>query len=146
MLSTIEKVIHLKPVSIFSQIPDHILANIAMVLETVEYLPDQLIFQKGDPGDAMYVIVSGGVRVTDNGHELEHLGESSVFGELALLDNEPRAASVTATEDTLLLRLPQEVFHELLEGHSTIARGILTVLSQRLRVCTNNLSALYREP
>ncbi len=78
----------------------------------------------------------------DNGHELDQLGEGGVFGEPALLDNEPRSASVIATEETLLLRLSREIFHELLQDDATIASGILFVLSQRLRARTEDLSTL----
>ena len=143
MLSTIEKVIYLKSADIFAQIPDRMLSKIATLLDTVDYLPGQVIFAKGEPGDAMYVIVAGSVQITDDGLALEQLGAGGVFGELALLDDEPRSASVTATEDTLLLRLPQAEFHELLNDYGEIARGIIYVLSQRLRARTHDLHARH---
>ena len=142
MLSTIEKVLHLKSVSIFSQIPDSALASIAPLLEEVAFLPNQPIFKKTDLGDALYVVVSGTVKIEDDGFELEQLGEGGVFGELALLDGAPRSASATAADDTLLLRLPQAAFHELLDDYGEIARGILYVLSQRLRTRTEDLNEL----
>lgn len=142
MLSTIEKVIHLKAASIFAQVPDHLLANVAGVLEAVEIMADRPIFQKGDPGDAMYVIVSGGVRIEDDGHVVATQGEGTVFGEMALLDGKPRSASVIASEETLLLQLPQQEFQELLEDHGAIALGIIRVLSDRLRARTEDLSRL----
>ena len=70
------------------------------------------------------------------------MGAREVFGEMALLDAEPRSASVTADEETLLLCLDQEDFFELMEDHSAIARGIIQVLSQRLRARTEDLSKL----
>lgn len=139
-LSTIEKVIHLRTVSIFDQVPDRLLANVASVLETAEFLPDVPIFQKGDPGDAMYLIVSGSVRIEDDGYEVDTQTEGTVFGEMALLDGEPRSASAIAAEETLLLRLPQDDFQELLEDHGEIALGIIRVLSARLRARTQELS------
>ena len=64
---------------------------------------------------------------------LNHLGPAEVFGEMALLDAAPRAASVTATEPTLLMRLEQARFYELMASHPEVARGVIRVLSQRLR-------------
>ncbi len=79
------------------------------------------------------MIVSGRVRVHDGAHTLNYLEEGEVFGEMALLDPEPRSASVTAVEATQLLRLDQQSFQELLEERAEIARGIIQVLTRRLR-------------
>ena len=142
MLSTIEKVIHLKSVNIFAQVPDNALASMAAALDLVEFIPNEQIFQKGDPGDALYIVVSGSVQIHDGEHTVDTLGERAVFGEMALLDAEPRSASVTAVDDALLLRLPSDAFHELVEDHGEIARGIIHVLSQRLRARTEDLNEL----
>jgi CRP-like cAMP-binding protein len=64
---------------------------------------------------------------------LNYLGARDVFGEMALLDPEPRSATVTAVEDTALLRLDQASFQELLEERSEVARSIIKVLTRRLR-------------
>lgn len=139
MLSTIERVIILKTVSIFAQVPDATLAEIAAIVEEVAVAEHERIFAKGDVGTAMYIIVAGAVRIHDGEQIFNRLGEREVFGEMALLDAEPRSASVTAEEETLLLRLEQEAFFELMEDHGAIARGIIQVLSQRLRARTEDL-------
>jgi CRP-like cAMP-binding protein len=105
MLSTIEKVIILKTVDMFSQTPDDVLADIADLLEEMDVLENETIFKKGDPGDSMYVIVDGKVRVHDGDRLINYLTERDVFGEMALLDPEPRIASVSTTEPTRLFRL-----------------------------------------
>ena len=142
MLSTVEKVIILKGVSIFSETPDNILAEVAHALEEVEVTDGESIFEKGDPGDSMYILVSGKVRVHDGAHILNTLAEGDVFGEMALLDPEPRVASVTAEEDSVLLRLDQDVFYDLMTDRSEVARGIIQVLSHRLRERVRDINEL----
>ena len=139
MLSTIEKTIILKTVDTFAGTPDNVLAEVAALLKEVELQVGDTIFKKGDPGDCMYIIVSGEVRVHDGAHTLNYLAEGTVFGEMAVLDSEPRVAAVTASEDTLLLRLDQEPFYELMEDRIEIARGIIRALAFHLRNCDHNI-------
>jgi AAA family ATP:ADP antiporter len=142
MLSTIEKVIILKTVGIFAETPDDILAEIATLLEEVELRAGETIFEKGDLGDCMYIIAEGEVRVHDGERTLNHLAQGDVFGEMALLDPEPRVASVTAIEDTRLLRLDQEPFYELMNDRIEVVRGIIHVLSRHLRARVRDLNEL----
>jgi CRP/FNR family transcriptional regulator, cyclic AMP receptor protein len=133
MLSTIEKVLILKTVNLFSGTPDEILAEVATLLAEVELPADKTIFRKGEQGDCMYIIVSGRVKAHDGDHIFNYLEEGQVFGEMAVLDPEPRVASITAVEDTHLLRLDQEPFYELMEDRIEVARGVIRVLSGHLR-------------
>ena len=142
MLSTIEKVLALKQASIFAETPDEILAEIAAVLEEVPLPPGETIFDKGDPGDCMYLIVDGEVRVHDGGQTLNHLHSGDVFGEMAVLDAEPRMASVTAVVDTQLLRLAQEPLYEVMDDRSEVGRGVIRVLSRHLRARAQDLNDL----
>ena len=142
MLSTVEKVLILKTVSIFNQTPDHVLADVADLLEEVDASENETIFSKGDPGDSLYVIVDGKVRVHDGERLLNYLGERDVFGELALLDPEPRSATVTAIEATRLFRLDQMPFYELMEERPEIAAGIIRILTGRLRNRESDITQL----
>jgi HEAT repeat protein len=142
MLTTIERVIILKDVELFAETPDELLAEVAGLLTEVELSPGQPVFAKGDAGDSLYVVVSGRMRVHDGDVTISALSESEVFGEMALLDTETRLASVTATEDTLLLRLDQESFYELMDTRSEVARGIIRVLTARLRERVREIAAL----
>ncbi|MBX3081107.1 MAG: MFS transporter [Anaerolineae bacterium] len=144
MLSTVEKVIILKTVGIFSGIPNDVLAEVASIVEEQEIEAGQTIFNKGDLGDSMYIIISGKVRVHDGEHLLNYLGEREVFGEMALLDPEPRIASVTAVEDTRLFRLDQDAFYELMEDYGEMARGIIRVLTGYLRARVRDISDLHK--
>ena len=139
MLSTIEKVIILKSVSIFAETPDKVLAEVASVLEEIAVPDGETIFEKGDMGHHMYVIISGRVRIHDEARDVAYLGERNIFGELTVLDAEPRSASVTAVEDTQLFRLDQDVLYELMADHIEVARGIIRVLTRRLRTLESNV-------
>ncbi len=123
----------LKPVPIFAEAPDHVLAQVVPILEEQEFEAGQRIFEKGDLGTSMYVIVSGKLRVHIDDRELTVLGERQVFGELALLDPEPRSASITAIESTLVFKISQAEIYELMADHIEITRGIMRVLCRRIR-------------
>ena len=131
--STAERLAILRSVAIFTETPDESLADAADLLEEVEFKTGQTIFEKGDPGDCMYIIVKGVVKVHDGELILNYLRKWDVFGEMAVLDPEPRSATVTAVEDTSLLRLGQADLYELMNKRTGISRGIIQILSQRLR-------------
>ena len=142
MLSTIEKVLILKTVNMFSQTPDDVLADVADLLEEVEASEGETIFKQGDLGDSMYVIVDGKVRVHDGERLLNYLGERDVFGEMALLYPEPRIDSVTAVESTRLFRLDQAPFYELIAERPEVATGIIRVLTGHLRNRVRDIAQL----
>jgi len=142
MLTTIEKVILLKDADLFAETPDELLAEVAGLLTEVELPAGEAVFGKGESGDSLYLVVSGQVRVHDGDYTLNVLGETEVFGEMALLEPEPRMASVTAETDALLLRLDGEPFFELMDTRSEVARGIIRVLSRRLRQRAQEVAAL----
>ncbi len=130
---TIEKVITLKAARMFAEAPQEVLAEVAAILEEVESKAGADVFAKGDAGDSMYIIAEGRMRVSDGERTVGELGPGDVFGELALLDPEPRLYTVAALEDSRLLRLDREAFLELMGGNIEIVRGVLHVLCERLR-------------
>lgn len=98
----------------------------------------EVLFREGDPGDTAYIVDNGTIRVsreTPYGEQLTltHLGRGDLFGELALVDNSPRSATVTAVTECELITLRRDVFlHELYSDPQRI-RELLEVFSQRLR-------------
>ena len=94
-LLLVEKVLILKSLSIFKDTPEHILADLAPLMQEEEYEQGSLIFEEGEIGDCMYIIQQGEVRIHKNNTTLAILKEKEVFGELALLDAEQRSASAT---------------------------------------------------
>ena len=130
----------LKTVSIFEQTPEHILDMISLLLEEVEISAGETVFEKGESGDSLYMIVDGKVRVHDEGRTLNYLEAGDVFGEMALLDPQPRSASVVAEQDTRLLYLNQEHFTQLLLKRGEVGLGIMRVLTAHLRARERDLA------
>jgi hypothetical protein len=133
MLSIVEKVMALKNSTFFAKPKENVLADVAAMLALVELNAGEILFEKGELGNCMYIIHSGQLRLHDGERTFEQLGEGGAFGELALLDPAPRSGQATAISDTLLLRLDAEPFYELIADHSDVARAIMEVLARRLR-------------
>jgi CRP/FNR family cyclic AMP-dependent transcriptional regulator len=133
MLSLVEKVLILKSANLFSETPDNVLADIAGLAQEILADQDQIIFNKGDAGDSLYIIVTGAVRVLDGSRVLNKLGEGDIFGELALLDPEPRVATVKAVEATHLLRLDESHFRVILAERPEVSTAIIRVITRYLR-------------
>lgn len=142
MLSIVEKVLVLKTVGLFAATPDEVLAEIAALLEEVELSAGETLLTKGEPGQSMYVVVRGRLRVHDGAWTLNYCAERDVVGEMALLDAEPRSASVTAVEDTKLFRLEQEPFYELMADRVEVAHGIIRMLTRYVRARIRDVTAL----
>jgi len=134
MLLTIEKVIILRSAEVFASMPDHVLAFIASVVEELDVPRGETFIRKGDIGNCMYLIVDGRVLVHDGERRIAEFEKGQPVGELAVLDPEPRSASVTALEDTHLFRLDKEALDEVMADQPEIARGVIRVLCQRLRL------------
>lgn len=132
-LLLVEKVLILKSLSIFKDTPEHILADLAPLMEEEEFEQGSLIFNEGEIGDCMYIIHQGEVKIHKSNVTLAILKEKEVFGELSLLDSEVRSASATTHTDCLLFRIDQEPFYELIENRTEVARGFIKILCQRLR-------------
>jgi len=130
---TVDKVVALRNVSLFKAIPHEILAGIATLLTERWAEPGERIFEKGELGDCLYVIESGRVRVQDGDRILCHLEKHQFFGELSLLDAEPRSASVSAVERSHLFRLAQSDFYSLISERPDITHAINRVLCQMVR-------------
>ena len=135
-MSTMEKVMVLKSVSIFADTSEEVLAEAAAYLEEIEVPSGAPVFRLGEVGDSMYIVIRGLVRCHIDQKILNDLGEREIFGELAVLDPEPRSATVTALEDTHLFRLGRDAFFELVADHVEVARGVFQVLCRRLRKAT----------
>ncbi len=135
-LLTLERVVFLKAVGIFSEIPEDVLAAVAAVATEAACKAGEPIFAKGDLGRDLYVIVKGSVRIHDGERLIAVLGESEVFGEMAVLESRPRSLSATVEDAALLLVLGREQFWELMNEYPSITRGIVSLLCRRLREST----------
>lgn len=132
-LITIEKVMALKTTEIFRETAEDLLVDVAHILNEVSFQKDETIVQKDEVGKCMFIIYSGSVKVHDGALTLAILKSRDFFGELSLLDTEPRSASVTALEDSVLLRIDQQAFYEIMADRSEVIREIMKILCRRLR-------------
>lgn len=133
MLSTVEKVLFLKSIDLFSQIPGEDLAQVALISQEENREQGEEIFAEGETGDALYLVLDGKVRVHRQERVIAELGERECFGEMAILDAAPRSATVTAISGTDLLKITREDFQEIMSEKPEIAMGIIKVLTRRLR-------------
>ena len=123
----------LKRVSLFESIPHEELVGVASLLGERRVVAGEQIVGKGETGDSLYVMASGRVRVHDNGRTLAELERNDFFGELSLLDTEPRAATVTALTDASLLRLEQADFYAVVAERPHIIRLVNRALCRMVR-------------
>ena len=137
-----EKVIVLKSLAIFSETPETILSELAPLMQELEVEEGYVLFNEGEPGDSMYIIYKGEIKIHKGATIFAVLQEKEVFGELSLLDSETRSASATAETDCLLFKIDQEPFYELLETRPEIAKGFIKILCQRLRALNQKFDAL----
>lgn len=130
----------LKNVVLFKDISMRDLSMVDSLLHQRRYIADEVIFDEGEEGQGLFVVLEGRVKITrlgtDIGRSLE-FGPGSFFGEVALLDQSVRTAQARAVEDSLIVVLFRAEFYSLLQTHSAIASRIsfqlARVLAARLR-------------
>jgi CRP-like cAMP-binding protein len=132
------EIIRLKKAFMFQGLPDEALEVMALKITHQRLAKDEVLFHRGDKGDALYIIDEGRVKIVredDRGGELalNRCGPGETVGEMALFDNEPRSASVIATTDTEVLELKREAFFELLDQRPDVAVSLIRSFSSRLR-------------
>lgn len=141
-MNTFEKLLFLKSLSIFKYVKDDVLLGLAPLLEEQVVKAGEMIIKKGDLGTTMYLVVTGRVKVHDGEQVLKEMGDHEVFGELAALSPEIRIASVSALEETLLLKITHRVLEDLMEIEPGLSKGIIQVLCQRARSMASDFNQL----
>jgi CRP-like cAMP-binding protein len=132
VLLTIERVVLLKQVSLFERTPDRVLAGLARTLVEEEFAAGTELIVEGAVEDWLFVLIDGSVRVTRSDRVVD-LEAGQVVGELAVLEPEPRTATVTALTDVHAFRLSKVDFDEALRTRPEIAAGVIAELVRRLR-------------
>lgn len=133
MLSTVEKVLFLKSIDLFSQIAGDGLAQIALIATEERRDAGDPICIDGESGDALYLVVEGKLRIHHRDRQATDLSDRECFGEMAVLEPLLEPVSVTAVSATHLLKISREDFQEIMLEKPEIALGIIKVLSRRLR-------------
>jgi CRP-like cAMP-binding protein len=146
-----ERLDQLKSVQLFSGLKQPALELVARISSEESYKKGAKIFQHGDPGEKLYLILEGKVRISREipgmGEEaLAVLGAGQVFGEMALLDESPRSADAISHEKTRLLTVPRDGFDDLLFLNKELAYEVLwsivRLLLSRLRETNDKLTFL----
>ena len=136
----------LKHIAVLQAMDRETLARLAAALEAKDYADGQAVFAEGDPGDSMYFIVKGCIRIekraqaTGGVHKtLAVLEAGDYFGEMALLDQKPRSASAVAAGDARILRLAKAAFDEM-QGKGSVAG--MSVLFAMIRTSSERIRRL----
>jgi CRP-like cAMP-binding protein len=138
---TLKNIKHLRGVPLFKLLPDDVLVELAEKVVTREWNKDEVLFPKGAPGDSMYVLFRGWVKIvtTDNkGDELvlNHCGPGESIGDVALIDGEPRSAGVVALVPVKALELKRDVFLDVFNRQPALALGMMRSLTAKIRLST----------
>jgi CRP-like cAMP-binding protein len=128
----------LAQVGLFADLSSEDLTGLAALMRPRPYSKDEVVYLKGDPGTAFYVVVSGRVKIaltSPDGKELilRRFGPGGFHGELALLDDEPRSADAIVTEAGVQLVLQRDAFRQFLHEHPVVATTLLSTVSRYLR-------------
>ena len=123
----------LAEVPLFSRCTKRELATVARHAETVELEDGTEMIKEGDPGDAFFMILDGNAKVIQKGEEVADVGPGAWFGELALLDDRPRSATVVATSPITVAVLGVRMFRTILREFPDISELLLAGLAGQLR-------------
>lgn len=132
-LTTQEKRRWLEGVPLFRGCPSDVVERLAGSTAEFEFTPEQPIVQQGQIGNGLYIVVSGGARVVAGSDELARFGPGEFFGELSVIDQQPRTASVFAVSQTTCLALASWDLVAELERDPRLAMNLLAELAGRLR-------------
>ncbi|MEO6393569.1 MAG: DUF1003 domain-containing protein [Pyrinomonadaceae bacterium] len=138
-----DEAFHLSQIPLFKELDAKELEHLAEMVTQVQFKAGEVIFHQNDPGDALYAVESGAVRVWVRDEDvkevtLSELKAGDFFGELAVLDSGERSATATATEDTILHRLLRDDCQKFLLEHPACALDVVRAITGRMRQ-TNRL-------
>jgi CRP/FNR family cyclic AMP-dependent transcriptional regulator len=130
----------LSGVPLFSSLSKKELNSLAAAVKDVSHPAGHVIARQGEIGVGFFLIVEGSAKVTVNGRPRSKLGPGDWFGEISLLDEGPRTATVTADTPIVMLGLTSWVFRRLVEENPSVATKMLKVMATRLRGASQDLS------
>jgi len=136
MNGTIDKALALRKVSLFGGLQFEELAALGRIAQIREVPAGSLIFRQGEPGETLYVVLSGQVEIIREADQKEisvaKIGPSGYFGEFAILTNQPRTATARIIEHAVMLQIHKHHFRELLITHSSLTFEILRTMAERM--------------
>jgi CRP-like cAMP-binding protein len=133
MAANDSKVDLIRSVPLFQGLGRAELAEVAQILDEVDVPAGHVLMRQGDIGREMFVVVRGRVAIDRNGERINELGPGGAAGEMALIAEAPRNATVTTTEPSLLLVADHRGFHSLMDVSPTIRIRVLEGLANKIR-------------
>lgn len=142
-MSIVEEVELLRRIPLFAKIDPTRLKLLAFTSDRVKFDPGQVVFEQGDGGDYAYVIIEGEADVSVNTPSgpliVASLKEHELVGEIAILCDVPRTATVTASSELVALQIPKDLFYRLVTEFPEMAIEIMRDLARRLELTTGRL-------
>ncbi len=133
-LAPLEKVLFLKQVPLFREIPAEDVAALLPIADEVSFQAGDVVIREGDRGDALYLIVEGTIGISANGLPTgKRLGSRDVIGELSILTGDPRTATCTAESEVLALRIHRDPFWHLMRERPEVPIGLVKILTGYVR-------------
>lgn len=132
-----EKLELLSKVNLFSLCTKKELQLIGQLTDQLDVTPGDALTKEGEPGREFYVIAEGKAKVTLNGKELATLGPGDFFGEMAIVDQGPRSATVTAETPLRVYMVDHQPFWTMVAEAPSVAQSVMRALAQRLRAAEN---------
>lgn len=132
---------------LFAELSPAALEALVEQLELVHLSPREVLFHEGDPGDALYVVVEGEVAAMAEGPprvEMQRLGPGAFIGEVALMTDQPRTATISAIDDAELLRIDRVTLSNVLANHGEVLAAVLRFVRDRLVDRWIRTSPLFR--
>ncbi|HUG29295.1 MAG TPA: cyclic nucleotide-binding domain-containing protein [Candidatus Limnocylindria bacterium] len=123
----------LHAIPLFAKLGDRDLERVGQLADEVDLPAGRVLMRQGESGSEMFIIARGAVVVERDGREIAVRGPGEVFGEIALLSEGPRTATVTCTEPSTLLVLAHREFHTLMDETPGVRAAVLDELARRLR-------------
>ena len=136
MLRRNEKVQWIRHVPLFSQCSKRELAQIASIADEIDLREGKVLIREGERGREFFVLLEGNAEVTKDGRKINTVGPGDFFGEIALVSNSPRTATVTAASPVRTLVITDRSFRRLLAEQPEIQRKVLVALAERLAPAT----------
>jgi len=131
-LSTIERVLLLQGSELFRQIPTQELVYIAQLCQEVNFKSGERFIKAGDEGDCLYIIAAGEVSTVVEGHgQIGVNSDGDMIGEMAIISDNPRAATCVALTDITALQISRADFRSLMEENPAVTLGVLEVIVDR---------------
>ena len=125
-------ILHIKNEAFASVLNDELLYTMTRDSEIIDYIPQDVIVKQHDPSDSLYLILSGRCAIYVNDKPLSQLEAGDMLGEMGLIQNTPRSATVIALEATQALRVPQDAFDKMIQN-SRLTSWMINLLTDRLK-------------